>query len=165
MHQTGAGKPHGPPPPDQFFTKHLHRIFVSVVEESLVVSDHHHGLDLLDRLKHYAYHDDQARPSEGYGSVEHAPENERKDSDDRKADRTDKDNVVQDPVQVFGCGLARTDTGYKAAALFQIVSDLDRIKCDRRIEVREEYEQYDIYEESDRLPTRFLFPCNRPEWK
>ena len=123
----------------------------SFVQESLIVSDHHHRLNLFDRLKHNAYHDDQARPSERYRSVEHAPEDEGKDADDRKSDRADKDNVIQDPVQVIARGLARTDSGDKAAALFQVVSNLKRIKCDRRVKIRKEYQQYDIHEKSDRI--------------
>ena len=57
----------------------------SIVQESLVIANHHHGFDLLDRLEHDAHDDDQAGSSKAYRSIEHAPEDERKNTDDRKA--------------------------------------------------------------------------------
>ena len=106
------------------------------------------GLNLLDRLEHNADHDDQARSSERYGSVEHASEEERKNTDDRKADRADENDVVEDPVQIIARRLAGTNTRNEAAALFQIISNLQRIESDRRIEVCEENKQSNIYDQS-----------------
>ena len=129
-----AAKPHIPPSPDH--------LLKSIVQESLIISDHHHGLNLLDRLEHNADHDDQARSSERYGSVEHASEEKRKNTDDRKADRADEDDVVEDPAQIIARRLAGTDTRDEAAALFQVICNLQRIECDRCIEVCEEFSDY-----------------------
>ena len=121
----------------------------SIVKESFIIPYHHHGLDLLDRLKHNADHDDQAGSSEGYGSAEHASEEEGEDTDDRKTDRSDKDDIIQDSVKILTCRFAGTDTRDETSALFQIVCNLQRIESDRRIEVREEDQQYYIYDKTE----------------
>ena len=107
----------------------------SIVKESLIIPYHHHGLDLLDRLKYNADHDDQAGSSKGYGSAEHASEEEGEDTDDRKSDSADKDDIVQDSVKILTRRFAGADTRDKTSALFQIVCTLRRVEGDRCIKV------------------------------
>ena len=123
----------------------------SIVQESLVIANHHHGFDLLDRLEHNAHDDDQAGSSKAYRSVEYASEDERKNTDDRKTDRADKDDVVQNPVEVITRRLAGTDTRDKASALLQIVGNLQRIERNGCIEVCEEDQHSNIYKQSKRI--------------
>ena len=119
-----------------------------VVEESSVVSHQHHRFDLFDGLQHDTDNDDQAGSSERDRSIEDAAENERKDADDGQADCADENDVVQDPVQILAGGLARADAGDKAAALLEVVRDLDRIESDRCVELRKEDQKDNIEHKS-----------------
>ena len=58
---------------------------VLFVQETSVISDRHHGFNLLDRFEDNTDNDDQAGAAEGYGSVEYAPEEEGDDSDNGQA--------------------------------------------------------------------------------
>ena len=120
----------------------------SIVQESLVVPYHHHGLDLFDRFKHNTDNDDQARSSERYRSAEHASEEEGEDTDDRKTDRADENDVVQDSVKILARRLAGTDTRDKTSALFQIVCNLQRVEGDRCIKVCEEDQHNNVYKQA-----------------
>ena len=115
-----------------------------IVEETSVVSHQHHGLDLLDGLKHDTYNDDQACSAERDRSVEEASENEGKDSHHGQTNCTDENNIIQDPVQVLAGGPAGTDTRDKAAALLEVVRDLDRVEGDRSVEICEEHQKKDV---------------------
>lgn len=124
------------------------RKYFLIVEETFVVPYEHHGFDLLDRLKHDTDNDDQAGSSKGDRGIEETSENERKDADHGQADRTNENNVIENPVQVLAGGSAGTDTRDKSAALLQIVRDLDRIESDRCVEIRKEDQKDNIEHKS-----------------
>ena len=119
------------------------------IQESLIVPDDHHRVDLLDRLKDDAYDNDDRRSAEGNACVEHTGEEERKERNDHKADSADKDNVVQYLCEILGCGLAGTNTRDEPARFLHIVRNLKRVECDRCIEIREEDHEDNVDQKTD----------------
>lgn len=73
----------------------------SISQETSVIADEHLGLDLFQSLKDNAYNNDQRSTAEGYAGSEHTIEYKRNGHNDDQTDRTDKDDVVQDLVQVI----------------------------------------------------------------
>ena len=116
----------------------------SVVEESLVVSDKHHGLYLLECLKDNADDNDKACARCRNVSSEYTVEYMRQNRYNNKSDCTDENQVVKNTVEIVGSGFSRTDTGDETALSLQVICNHKRIKGYGCVEVREEYQESDV---------------------
>ena len=115
----------------------------------------HHGFNLLQRFQNNTNYDDQRSAAEAETlNLEYAAAYDRDQSNDRKADRADEDDLVQNTGKVVDGRLAGTNTRNKSAALLQVAGNLYRIKGDACIEVCEEDDHYNIKQCTDRILDR-----------
>ena len=57
---------------------------------------------------------------------------------------TDKYDVVQNPAKIFCGRLTRSNSWNEATLAFHIIGNLNRVKRDRRIKIRKEYDKHNV---------------------
>ena len=119
----------------------LIKLISSVVEESFVVSDKHHGLYLFEGFEDNAYDDYQARAGCRNVCSEYSVKYIRQNRYYYESYGTYEDQIIKDLAKVIRCGLARTNAGDESTLSLQVICYHKRIKSYGSIEIREEYEQ------------------------
>ena len=117
-----------------------------IIQKTFVITYQHLGFNLFHCFKNNAHDNDKAGSCKGYGCAEHTIEYKRYYTDDCQTNRTDEDNVIQNPGQVLAGRLSGSDTGDKATLLFHVFCNLNRIEGNGCIEVCKEHNQYNIKE-------------------
>ena len=101
----------------------------------------HHGFKLRTGFERNADHDEQAGRAKRSGKAKGAEHHRRDDRDDHEEERAKQRQAVADSAKVFARGTTRANARDKAAILLKILADLDRIKGDRGVEIREPYNE------------------------
>ena len=89
-------------------------------------------------LEDYTYNDEEGRTAERNNVQKTACENveeKRETSDKAEEERTHKNNLIEDLLNVKSCRSAGTNAGDRAALLHKVIGNLNRIEGDRDIEV------------------------------
>ena len=115
-----------------------------IVQKTFIVTYQHLGLDLFESLKNNTYNNDDRCSSEGYVSTKHSVEEDRDHTHDDQPNCTDKYDVVQNPAKIFCGRLTRSNSWNEATLAFHIIGNLNRVKRDRRIKIRKEYDKHNV---------------------
>ena len=122
-----------------------------IIQKSLIVTHQHLRLNLLERFKHNADHDDQRCTAEVHARAECACKENRNNRYNCESYCSNKDDIIQHFVQIFRRRPARADTRNKAALLLHVVCDLHRVEGDGGVEVSKENNHGDIEYRPERV--------------
>ena len=109
-----------------------------IVQKPSIISNEHHGFQLIHSFQHYTDNDDQRCTTKGYICSEDTIKEERNHCDDRQAYSTNKDDIVQYILQVIYCRFTRTNTRNETSLFLHIIRYLQRIEGNGSIEIGKE---------------------------
>src|SRR3984957_18301601 len=113
----------------------------ALLQEALVAAHHELGLELLHRFERYADHDQDRGTTEVEILVCACNQDRRYRSDGRQEEGTRECQSREDPVEEFRGRAPWTHTRYEATVLLQIVSLIDRVEGDGRVEVGKDHDE------------------------
>lgn len=100
------------------FCPNYRKFIILIVQKAFVIPDKHQGFNLLQSFQDYTDNDNKARSAKGNIRAENTVEYKWQYADYCQAACADKNDVVQNSVEIVAGRLTGSDTGYKTALLF-----------------------------------------------